>query len=255
MGMRIGSGGFQKRPDYEMAVLVHGQPVTEYHHTDGKIYIEGRRGSEFTLRIRNNTFGRVLAVVSVDGLSVMDGKTASFASGGYIVKPLSYVDIPGWRLDNQDVAKFFFSHLEASYAAQMDKPQNVGVIGCAIFKEKDNWPVIDFLSDYSFGVKTRGGDLPIMRNGCFGGDTVATKSLGAGPSRSIGTGFGSRQRHDVRTVAFDREDSPLATLEIHYAERDDLLRYGVNLYPRPEVSAPKPFPGEAGCKPPAGWRG
>ena len=241
---------------YVMEVLVNGQPVKEYPHLDGKTYIEGRRGSEFTLRIKNNIAERVLAVISVDGLSVMDGKTASFASGGYVLSPRNYIDIPGWRLDNREVARFFFSHLEASYAAQMDKPQNIGVIGCAIFREKVKVPDPFLFSDFIYS-KIRGGDLPVIRKGCFGGesDTFSAKTLGASPSRSLGTGFGERARHEVTTVSFDRRDNPDATFEIHYAERNDLIRYGVELRPRPEVSYPKPFPGEKGCTPPPGWRG
>lgn len=251
MGVRIGSGG-SFRSSYEMEVLVNGQSIMEYGHTDGKTYVEGRRGSEFTLRVRNRTSDKVLAVVSVDGLSVMNGKTASFDSGGYVVGPHGYVDIPGWRLDNREVAKFFFSHLEASYAAQMDKPQNVGVIGCAIFKEKVTWPISHF-GDYELQRRSGPYDPP-MRG--FHGDMPSTKTLSAGPSRNLGTGFGERMEHRVVNVDFDREDHPSATLELHYAERNDLVRYGVNLHPRPEVSVPKPFPGETtGCTPSPGWRG
>lgn len=234
-----------------MEVLVHGQAVKEYPHHDGKTYIEGRQGSEFTLRVRNNTWEKILAVVSVDGLSVMNGKTASFDSGGYVISPYGYVDIKGWRLDNREVAKFFFSHLEASYAAQMDKPQNVGVIGCAIFKKKITWA--NFHSaDYRLEKVSGGYDSPM---GGLRSDTFSAKTLGAGPSRSIGTGFGERARDEVRIVTFGREDHPSATLELHYAERADLIRYGVNLHSRLEVSMPKPFPGETGCTPPPGWRG
>ena len=242
---------------YVMEVLVNGQPVKEYPHLDGKTYIEGRRGSEFTLRIKNNIAERVLAVISVDGLSVMDGKTASLSSGGYVLGPLGYIVIPGWRLDNHEVARFFFSHLEASYAAQMDKPQNIGVIGCAIFREKVRVPDQFLFSDFIHS-KTRGGDLPVIRKGCFGGesDTFSAKTLESGPSRGIGIGFGERARHEVVTVDFERATLlPSEILELHYAERGDLLRYGINLRPRPEVSYPKPFPGEKGCTPPPGWRG
>lgn len=240
-----------------MEVLVNGQPVKEYPHRDGKRYIEGRRGSEFTLRIRNNTWEKVLAVVSVDGLSVMDGKTAGFFSGGYVIGSRGYVDIPGWRLDNREVAKFFFAELEASYAAQMDKPQNIGVIGCAIFKEKIQVPAFYYIQeiiskDFISRKNSRDYDSP-MRG--FH-DTFSAKTLGAGPSRGIGTGFGERARHEVVIVNFERATLlPSATLELHYAEKEDLLRYGIDLRPRPEVTSPNPFPGGQGCTPPPDWRG
>lgn len=120
---------------YELEVLVHGKSVHEYPH-EGKFYIEGKKGSEFTLRFHNRSSERSLAVLSVDGLSIMDGKDCSFDSGGYVLEPYSKVDVPGWRLDMEKIAKFFFNSNEGSYAAAQGKPRNVGVIGCAVFREK-----------------------------------------------------------------------------------------------------------------------
>jgi hypothetical protein len=120
----------------DLQVRVHGKAVREFQH-DGKIYIEGRKGSEFTLRFRNKTGKRLLAVPSVDGLSVMDGENASFNSGGYILDPYEFMDVPGWRLDDESVAKFIFHKKGKSYAAKKGKPRNVGVIGVAAFLEKE----------------------------------------------------------------------------------------------------------------------
>ena len=120
---------------YELEVLVHGKPVREHPH-EGKTYIEGRKESEFTLRFHNRSSERSLAVLSVDGLSIMDGKDCSFDSGGYVLEPFSKVDVPGWRLDMENIAKFFFNASAGSYAAAQGKPRNVGVIGCAVFREK-----------------------------------------------------------------------------------------------------------------------
>jgi hypothetical protein len=125
-----------KENSFELDVRVHGHEVKEYLH-EGKTYIEGREGSEFTLWVVNHTPKTVLAVVSVDGLSVMDGKDASFNSGGYVLKPYEKFEIPGWRLDLKNVAKFIFTVAGKSYAATSDKPKNVGVIGCAFFAQKE----------------------------------------------------------------------------------------------------------------------
>jgi len=121
---------------FELDVRVHGHSVKEFLH-EGKTYIEGRKGSEFTIRVVNRSPKSVLAVVSVDGLSVMDGKDASYESGGYVLSPFETLIIPGWRLDTKNVAKFLFTVAGGSYAAQVDKPKNVGVIGCAFFAEKE----------------------------------------------------------------------------------------------------------------------
>lgn len=124
-----------KTNSFELDVRVHGHSVKEYQH-EGKTFIEGRQGSAFTIRVANLTPRTVLAVVSVDGLSVMDGKDASYASSGYVLGPYEKLDIPGWRLDLKNVAKFVFTVAGQSYAVTVDRPKNVGVIGCAFFDRK-----------------------------------------------------------------------------------------------------------------------
>ncbi len=126
-----------KKSNLTVEVLVKGRPVREFYHHDGNVYIEGRKNSEFELKIRNNTFNRVLVIPSVDGLSVMDGKKAETNSAGYIIKALSAVTIPGWKLDNSEVAKFFFQGKKGEgYAAQMEESGNEGVLGFMFFEEE-----------------------------------------------------------------------------------------------------------------------
>lgn len=121
---------------YELSVHVKGKPTREYFHND-KIYIEGRENSEFEIVLRNNSPKPIEAVFSVDGLDVLDGKTASTTKIGYIVNGWATVKIDGWRLNNDEVAKFQFAGTEGSYAAQKGVPRNVGVIGVAIFSQKE----------------------------------------------------------------------------------------------------------------------
>lgn len=166
---------------YELEVLVHGKPVREHQH-QGKNYIEGKKGSEFTLRFHNRSSERALAVLSVDGLSIMDGKDCSFDSGGYVIDPYSSVNIPGWRLDMENVAKFFFSGAKGeSYAGSQSKHRNIGVIGCAVFRGKplEIKTSITFTSSFpSFppgcrgaGMKGTGGnvDADLARSTCDSG--------------------------------------------------------------------------------------
>jgi hypothetical protein len=124
-----------KRNSVELQVLVRGKPVTEFRH-QGKAFIEGREGSEFELRVKNNLGQRVLIVPSVDGLSVMDGQEASSQSQGYVLGAYQEMLIPGWRLDNDEVARFIFEDMKASYAEQVGKGTNRGVIGLKAFAEK-----------------------------------------------------------------------------------------------------------------------
>ena len=214
-------------------ILVHGRPVKEYSHK-GLVYVEGRPGTEFTLRVANNrTIRRALAVVTVDGRSVMNGRPGSYASGGYVLKPYSSIVIPGWRLDNEEVAKFFFTGRNDSYAAQMGAPADVGVIGCAVFHERIEFPDPAVFNYFE--------EQPIL-GGYKGGN--------------IGTGFGKRIEHRVIGVEFERESIPFTVFEIHYNDRNGLEALGINFRERPQIAGPNPFPGEPnhGCPPPPGWR-
>lgn len=132
--------------EYDVSILVHGKPIKTYSDSKtGRVFVEGRKGSNFTLRVRNFTGSRVLAVVTVDGLSVMDGNPGDWNSGGYIVPAWGKIEIPGWRLDNDNVAKFEFAGKKQSYSKQSGEgTANCGVIGVAIFKEKQ-WTYIPYV--------------------------------------------------------------------------------------------------------------
>src|SRR5258708_12129264 len=103
---------------------------------DGRAYVVGRPGNEYQVIVRNQHGGDRLAVVSVDGVNVLNGETASTRQGGYIVSPWGRVDIRGWRKSLAETAAFYFTSLGDSYAARTDRPQNVGVIGVALFERK-----------------------------------------------------------------------------------------------------------------------
>src|SRR3990167_2472156 len=130
------------KSNYEFEVLVHGASTKEYYH-EGRNYIEGKEGSRFSLSMRNNSSNRALFVPTVDGLSIMNGKEASYKSRGYIVNGHDSLTIDGWRTSDDKVAEFYFSSPKESYAKKIDKGGNLGVIGCAIFKEKEKVRVIE----------------------------------------------------------------------------------------------------------------
>lgn len=120
-----------------MMVETNGElaAAREYHHQD-KLYIEGIDGSRYALRIKNLTPSRILVLASVDGLDVESGKDASYSCGGFVINANSSYDFQGYRLDSSAVATFRFGGVGGSYAAQIGKPRNIGVIGVALFEEK-----------------------------------------------------------------------------------------------------------------------
>lgn len=121
----------------ELTVRIKGRPITEYPH-NGQTFIEGRSGSEFEVVVKNHNPFRVEAVISVDGLSVIDGKEAGPGSSGYVLNAGETTSIPGWKLSNAQVAAFEFGAKGrgTTYAEQSTgSARNVGVIGVLVYRE------------------------------------------------------------------------------------------------------------------------
>jgi hypothetical protein len=128
-----------QRNNIDVRLLIKGRPITEYFH-NGSTFVEGRDGSTFEIELTNRNQFRVEAVISVDGLSVLDGKEAGEKSSGYLLEANETLRVPGWKLDNQTAAEFFFAGKSKGYAAQSTgSSQNSGVIGVLAFKEKSQY--------------------------------------------------------------------------------------------------------------------
>lgn len=111
----------------------------------GNNYLPASNGDRYTIVIQNHSPGRVEAVVSVDGLDVIDGTAASPSKRGYLLDPYGDLEIEGFRTSTSEVAAFRFGAVGRSYAAQKHgNTRNVGVIGVALFHERgdspDRWP-------------------------------------------------------------------------------------------------------------------
>jgi hypothetical protein len=158
----------------EMTILIKGRPITEYQHR-GQFYVEGRMGSEYTIRVKNKTGGRVEAVVSVDGKSITDGKTAGPQSSGHLLNAYEEIEIPCWIVNSGTGAKFAFSGKEKSYSTAMNDGDavNNGVIGIMAFAEKYQRQVYSPVSPVSLS----------------GGSGYHHRSYGTGTAYNIGAGL------------------------------------------------------------------
>jgi hypothetical protein len=108
----------------------------------GDRLVAGRKSSNYSIVIRNRSKSTLEVVASVDGLDVMDGKSASFSKRGYLIDPGKTLEIDGFRTSEQKVAAFEFSSVGNSYAnLRHGDTRNVGVIGLAVFTQKgvDPW--------------------------------------------------------------------------------------------------------------------
>jgi hypothetical protein len=122
---------------YDVNILVNGSRCKQYNH-NGKLFVEAKQGSEYTIEIKNNTWQRILAVCSVDGLDILSGKPALSDAPGYVISGHGVGKFDGFRVSDEKVAKFVFDYKSESYAASKEdgSERNVGVIGVRLFAEK-----------------------------------------------------------------------------------------------------------------------
>lgn len=104
--------------------------------SNGRMLVQGEIGQRYMISISNQSSNRFEAVVTVDGLDVIDGRAGSFAKRGYLIQPFGSVEIDGFRQSMDEVAAFRFGSVRGSYAAQKGSDRNVGVIGVAVFAER-----------------------------------------------------------------------------------------------------------------------
>ncbi|HLK70499.1 MAG TPA: hypothetical protein VKT19_00965 [Steroidobacteraceae bacterium] len=113
-----------------------GQRLEAWYHR-GEYWVAGEPGARYAIYIRNRLGERLMAVTSVDGVNVITGQNASWDQAGYVLDPGDDYQITGWRKSDYQVADFSFTAAPASYAARTGRPQNVGVIGVALFRERE----------------------------------------------------------------------------------------------------------------------
>lgn len=99
-------------------------------------FLAGQDGQSYQLKYENHTDSTFEVVVSVDGIDVLDGSTASRTNSGYVLHPHSELKIEGFRKSDSAVASFTFSKPEDAYAANSNNGsiQNTGIIGTVIYQ-------------------------------------------------------------------------------------------------------------------------
>jgi hypothetical protein len=239
--------------------------VLPVYASGGRNWVVGTPGQEYSIRYCNSTPGRVLAVMSVDGVNVVSGDTASPSQSGYVLNAYECTDIQGWRKNMARTAAFYFTELPDSYAARTGRPENVGVIGVAVFREKQ--PPVTWRRPYKdkvasdearSDVPAAAPQAPVAR--AFGqdaqanADSVSPREEAAGrlqgaptpvpaPASKLGTGHGRNEDSPAQMVRFERESAtPNETIAIYYDRRENLAAMGI--LPPPVVArSANPFPG------------
>jgi hypothetical protein len=188
---------------------------------EGSAYVVGKPGNEYQLSVRNRQGAEVLAVMSVDGVNVVTGETARPQQSGYVLGAWSGLEVKGWRKSLSRTAAFYFTELGDSYAARTGRPDNVGVIGVALYRKKPEPP------------------QPISQIAPAPARGAAQDA--AGSAEALGTGHGRSEISHARRVEFERATAnPAEIITLHYDSYRNLVALGVI---RDAPRDPRPFPG------------
>jgi len=243
----------------------------EVYSKDGRSYVIGAPGHEYAVRIRNNSGERILAVTSVDGVNVISGETASPDQSGYVIYPYGSVEIAGWRKSMERTAAFYFTDLGDSYAARTGRPNNVGVVGVAVFREKAPpvvWrPRADRIASNEAAEERRDAaasteasrpsaaappasgfagmpdSAPMARQEAAADSVGAVAKSARALASPLGTGHGRSETSYAQRVNFERASTIAAeTVTVQYDRRENLVAMGVLPGPRYAQRQPDPFP-------------
>jgi hypothetical protein len=241
----------------------HGRPV-----------VAGRPGARYAVRLTNRTGERVLAVVAIDGVNILTGETAASDQDGYVLGPYERASLTGWRKSHSEVAAFEFTALEDSYAARTGRPDDVGVIGVAVFRERvpawrDARPDVGrapggdderLARDEAAPRDAEPSNAPAAKAqaGATADADTARAPLQSGaegrlaktlpqPSGRLGTGHGAREFSYVTDTVFDRlASTPQEVVRYRYDSLANLVAAGI--VPRDFAQAlpgrPRAFPGD-----------
>lgn len=237
-----------------------GETLSIYRHR-GEHWVAGRPGARYAISVRNTTGERVMAVTSVDGVNVVSGETAAWGQTGYVLSPWQRYDIAGWRKTDAEVAAFHFTALPESYAARTGRPDHVGVIGVAVFRERPSPPV---LMPRPEPYRQRGDGERLGRSAAPASPESSAPSAAAAesaasdsavanrrmapdsPSTRLGTGHGEREHDLVGHTRFERRHhQPDELIRIRYDSRENLIAMGIIPPDRPHWRDRRPsaFPG------------
>lgn len=267
-----------------------GERLLPYRH-QGRLYVAGAPGDRYSVELASRSGERLLAVVAIDGVNVLTGQTAATGQTGYVLGPWQRFGINGWRKSMDDVARFVFTALPDSYAARTGRPDNVGVIGVAVYREKrevvvlpgvdsssparersapERMPLSRDRGEQSSGARQPEAVPPAPASEARSAPAVpatagrsASASAGTAAearsdrprsmeeSRRLGTGHGEREHSPIRYTAFVRASDTPDELVTIYYDSRRNL-LARGIIPQPKLAEPTPFPAGIGFVPDPG---
>jgi hypothetical protein len=256
---------------------LQGAPLRSFR-SRGKTYVLGEYGERYNVRVVNHSGERVEAVISIDGRDAVSGEIADFKQQrGYIIGPYDSVLISGFRESFENVRGFRFTNPGNSYSARRGTPENVGVIGLAVFRERPRPRPVplplrtpravphDEDRRYREGSASsapakRAAPSAAAAESADGSGTSAQSyqqdEYAPEPSRNnLGTEYGERLYSPVYEVSFVRARAakPNWLTQLFYDDEAGLESRGIRVHPPiPVYREPQAFPANRFAPPPPG---
>ena len=246
--------------DVQIVDRARGETLTTWRARGGT-WVAGRPGDRYAVRLTNRSGGRVLVVLSVDGVNAVSGENAAVGQTGYVLAPYQTADITGWRKGWSEAAAFYFTALPDSYAARTGRPDNVGVIGAAVFRERVPEPPLGSWFTPAPPLAREGGaasprmeaerraDAPAAapNNDSIAADKSAPRrpqsEYAQRDDLKLGTGHGEREYSPTTRTQFERaSSSPSEIVQVRYDSVQNLMAAGIIPRPRPIPRQPEAFP-------------
>jgi hypothetical protein len=277
-GSASGAFAHPRGPNARYVVSVEDEAGRELptFHQAGQTFVLGRFGERYNIRVENHTARRVEAVVSVDGRDVVSGGVGDFVrERGYLIGAYDQLVIEGFRQNWNEVAAFRFTSPKGSYSARMGTPENVGVIGVAVFPERQREVIVrqpirprpSMPARRDDAARRQSAPRAKAESSAAGGLSSSAgadrerKSAAAEPSAApmestdnLGTAYGESVSSSVQEAAFERADRmrPSEIIALRYDDHEGLIARGIAVdppAPRPQCG-PQAFPRNTRFAPP-----
>jgi hypothetical protein len=213
-------------PNFELDVLVNGRPLQEYY-ARGRTYVEALNGSEYDLRLRNNSSDRVAVALSVDGLNTIDARhTSAWNASKWVIEPYQTITISGWQMSSERARRFYFTNERDSYGAKLGQTANLGVISAVFFREQRRLVT----PQYPISRNRDRSEPQDSKDESNKSQAGASESRAAAPQRDddyAATGIGRNVRNDVYWVNMELEPRAAGEVTIRYEYYSALLRLGI----------------------------
>lgn len=241
--------------------------TVEAYYRHGEYWVAGEPGARYAISLHNRLGERLLAVISVDGVNVITGQSAGWDQAGYVLDPWEAYQVSGWRKSDYQVAAFAFTAAPRSYAARTGRPENVGVIGIALFREQPTSAALSPEGPPIAGVPPEGGrpegasrapapsaraqsegaaspSAPTEESKSFDFSANSTLAMPLARPPALGTAHGEREYSYVEHTSFLRRHSrPDEIIRVRYDSLANLIAMGIVRPHHYHPLQPNPFPG------------